>query len=419
MKKLPLLSLATLILVFLGGFFTFAGQASAQAYCGDSLRLDPIRCDVAGTGVDVSCYKVQLSGPQYVASCTGNPNNCQTNFNVSGSVNGCSGPFWEAGSGDYICLPTSAKAACWVNPGDPAPPPPPSNDTCGKACSSSSECGGLTCAPAGVCWANSCDTGNPAPNHRVRVKVLDCNNNPKSGVPVKGWDNSYTTNNNGIAYVSKGTACQDDQRSTPIVVGYDANTSHSTYYSRVDSPSFERGSCAEINCGYKGTPITSNPYREAYHIDMQGETKDSFTYKFCATSDSGANTGFDFKQISGCARRPDAKISNVSNLKYGETLTWTVEASDADGNLASTGIYYDRGEPAIGAGDWKPLKWVGSQNASALTYKHSDNNVLTSWVCNAGNQGTWTLTTNAEDKTGLECSGDPIGSATRCASGLS
>ncbi len=233
MKKLPLLSLATLILVFLGGFFAFAGQASAQ-YCGDSLRLDPIRCDVIENGPDRYCQKVQLSGPQYVASCTGNPNNCQTNFNVSGSVNGCSGPFWEAGSGDYICRPTSAKAACWVNPGDEPPPPPPPAGTCGKACSSSSECGGLTCAPAGVCWANSCDTGETAGKHRIKVKALNCSGQNQSGVKIKAWGNTCTTGSNGTCIIFKNKACQDsvsggDQLATSVVAGKDADSAQPYY----------------------------------------------------------------------------------------------------------------------------------------------------------------------------------------------
>jgi len=59
--------------------------------------------------------------------------------------------------------------------------------------------------------------------------------------------------------------------------------------------------------------------------------------------------------------RPDAKISDVKdNLEYGDTLNWKVEATDADENLNSAGIYLHQGTPEIGVEtDWTVLKWTG------------------------------------------------------------
>jgi len=124
---------------------------------------------------------------------------------------------------------------------------------------------------------------------------------------------------------------------------------------------------------------------------------------------------FNFEEVA--PSRPDAKISNVSNLKYGETLTWTVEATDADGNLKDTGLFIHSGgiSTAIGTTtNWPALKWIGGQNASSITYKHSDAQGVNTWKCDSSRNGTWTLAAYAKDTGGLVCSGNPMAGEARC-----
>ncbi len=117
---------------------------------------------------------------------------------------------------------------------------------------------------------------------------------------------------------------------------------------------------------------------------------------------------------------PNATIKDVVDLTYGQTLSWTVEATDADGNLQSSGIYIHSGTPPLGEPNgWTVLKWVGGQNKPAMTFKHSDDDGVIPWTCNAKNQDTWTLITNAADTAGLKCSGNPVGAVPRCALGMS
>lgn len=125
---------------------------------------------------------------------------------------------------------------------------------------------------------------------------------------------------------------------------------------------------------------------------------------------------FNFEEIA--PSRPNSKISNVNNLTYGQTLTWTVEATDADSNLQSTGVYLHSGTPAVGeAQGWTVLKWVGGQKTSSLTYRHNDaTGVRAQFVCDASKVGTWTIATNAVDTTGLNCSGNPVSGEIWCAS---
>jgi hypothetical protein len=115
--------------------------------------------------------------------------------------------------------------------------------------------------------------------------------------------------------------------------------------------------------------------------------------------------------------RPNSKISNVNNLTYGQTLTWTVEATDVDGNVQSSGLYLHSGTPVVGeAQGWSVLKWVGSQNSANVTYRHSDAAGVTPFVCDASKAGTWTIATNVTDTTGQKCSGNPVNGEQRCAS---
>jgi uncharacterized repeat protein (TIGR01451 family) len=277
---------------------------------------------------------------------------------------------------------------------------------CGVSCTSSSQCGGLTCAVGGVCYGDVCDTGNPQPNHRVRVKVLDCNNNAASGVKVSAWGNNCTTNSSGECIVGKGTTCNTAQLETPVLVGTDAGGTN--FYSRVANPSFERGDCGSINCNYNNSATMSNPYRQAYHIDMAGETASSFSWKFCATSDADANTGFNFKQLNCSSTNafPNISISGPSSGVVGSSYTWNLTTSDSDDGVNSFGAY-------IGSGT-NPTSWsvLNFSNPADPVNQMSVN--TTAWTCPAA--GTYTIAANAVDMAGQECSGNPTGSARRCAS---
>ena len=398
------LKILVVVLVYFGVTSYFS--AFAQSYCGDSLRIDTFRCDFeAGTGsLPNSCTKV-LVNDSYVAPCTGNPNSCTTTSKVFGSNGTC-----VLNENNTSCDKVAAFASCWVNPNDDPPPPPPDNDKCGAVCTSSSQCNGLTCSPAGVCYGASCDTGDPDPNHRIKVKVFNCSNNAASGVKISAWGNSCTTNSSGECVVSKGTSCNSSQLSTPVLAGKDADSSQANYYARVTNPSFERGDCGSINCNYNNSSTMSNPYREAYHIDMYGETVNTFKWQFCATSDSGANYGFNFKQIN-CATNafPNITIGNTpTSGTVNSSYAWSLSAVDNGDGIDSFGAY-------IGAGtnptSWTTLYFTNPSNAMVGT-----TNVTTNlWTCPAA--GTYTIVANAIDMAGQQCSGNPSGAGVvRCAS---
>ena len=385
---------------------SFPTVRAAESYCGNSLRIDRFNCTLVNTGVEKFCQK-NLVDSTYVAACTGNPSNCFTTSKLSGSSDSC-----VLAEGGQKCEITSSFKTCWVNPGDPPPPPPPPpGTTCGSSCNNSSQCNGLTCAPAGVCWGAVCDTGDPVATHRVKVKVFNCSGNGASGVKVSAWGNSCTTGSNGECVVQKGKACNDEQIGTPVLAGKDADSSQPYYYSRVDSPSFQRGDCGSINCNYNNSATMSSPYRQAYHIDMNGETVDTFKWKFCATSDSGANYGFNFKQL-GCNadnQHPNISISGPTNLSLHVPYTWSLTASDNDDGVDSFGAY-------IGLGT-NPSSWTTLYFTNPPTALIGVTNVSTnSWVCPAA--GTYTIAANATDVSGQKCSGNPVSSdVVRCASG--
>lgn len=430
--KLLFFSGVQLLMVALLGLImslAFPGEVKGQ-YCGDALRIDLLTgCEwesgVFGGG---QCKPKYLN--KYVASCTGNNSNCWSNNVLCGSDDAgrlCNG---NATNCDRTIASVASngcdKAQCWVNVNDPPPPPPPSGD-CSKSCSNSSQCGSLTCAPAGVCWGDSCDTGDTAPNHRIKAKAYDCNNNAMAGVMIRAWGNTCTTGADGTCVVSKGTACSSSQLETSVVAGKDADSNQAYYFSRVGSPSFERGTCGNTNCNYTGTPLTSSPYREAYYVDMVGETVNSFTYKFCSSSDAGANYGFDFKQISGCATasRPNADFTDGpahnSSIWYGRNYTWTNSASDSNGNMKSWGIYVRKTGDSFNTIGWSSANPTIFPNGVASATVTSD-----AWSCNEKNQE-YEVAANAKEGASplLECSGgatqaystDTTKVMTRCASG--
>ena len=158
-------------LLVLGMFVLLSSKlAFAQSYCGNALRIDFLKCEYVNTGTSQYCKRSYTVGQS--VSCTGNPNDCFTVGSVCGSSDECT-------LQGNTCVKACGRKQCWVNPGDdPPPPPPPSGGSlCGASCTSSSQCGGLTCAVGGVCYGPVCDTGTTPANHRVRVKVFDCNNN--------------------------------------------------------------------------------------------------------------------------------------------------------------------------------------------------------------------------------------------------
>jgi uncharacterized repeat protein (TIGR01451 family) len=364
-----------------------------------------------GGPVPNGCTKV-LVNDHYIAPCTGNANNCVTTSPVFGTNGSC-----VLHEGGNSCDKVGAHASCWVNPGDDPPPPPPDNNKCGAVCTSSSQCNGLTCAPAGVCYGTVCDTGNTPPNHRVRIKVFNCNNQPAGQVRVSapGWGNSCTTNGSGECVVGKGTSCNTEQKPTGILVGFDAGGGETNYYNRVDNPVFQRGSCADINCNYKTGTMNSAPIREGYYIDMTGESQNTFTYKFCATSDSGANTGFNFKQVNCGSTNafPNISISGPSSGIVGSSYAWTLTASDADDGVEVYGasIRNDNVNP----NSWSTVDYrdppAPAGNISTATDEGANHDP---WRCDVA--GTYTIAAYAEDVAGQVCSGNPTGSAIRCAS---
>ena len=380
---------------------------AADSYCGNALRIDRFECTLVNNGVEKYCQR-KIVDSSYVASCTGDPNNCFTTSKVSGSSDDC-----VLAEGNQRCEITSSFKTCWVNPGDdpPPPPPPPGGNKCAQPCTDSSQCGGLTCAPAGVCWGAVCDTGDPAANHRIKVKVLNCSGVGASGVKVTAWGNSCSTNSSGECVVQKGSACKDTQISTPVLVGKDADANQLYYYTRVDSPAFQRGDCGSINCNYNNSSTMSSPYRQAYHIDMNGETEDSFTWKFCATSDEGANYGFNFKQL-GCSstnKIPDISINGPTSLSLNTPYTWSLSAVDNDDGVNNFGAY-------IGSGT-SPTSWTKLYFTDPPTALVGTTNVTTeSWTCPAA--GTYTIAANVNDISGQGCTGNPTTTEKgRCASG--
>ncbi len=414
--KLPVYLLKLLVLVFLYLSVVSSYKVFADPYCGDALRIDTFRCDfVPGGGpTPNSCTRV-LIDDSFVAPCTGDSSNCKTTSKVFGSNGSC-----VLHENNTSCDKVAEYASCWVNPGDDPPPPPPGNDKCGAACTSSSQCNGLTCAPDGVCWGNVCDTGDAAPNHRVKVKVLNCNNNAASGVKVAapGW-NGCTTNASGECVVAKGQACQDGQLTTAIFVGHDADANDPNYYSNDafvlgGKNPFERGSCSEINCNKNISATMSNPLRFAYEISGS-KPADLFKWMFCATSDAGANTGFNFKQIN-CSQAnqiPDMSISGPTAIEVNESKTWNLSASDAEGRIDSFGAYIALGTnpSSIPAADWTVLYYTNPAAPVGNTTVTTN-----SWTCPAA--GTYTIVANTVDDTGARCSGNPVNAGVeRCASG--
>ena len=395
--------------IFVCFYFVITSYYSvyAASYCGDALRIDTFKCDFvpAAGSIPSGCNKV-LVNDHYIAPCTGNPNNCFTRDPVFGSSGSCK----LIESTTPYCIRIPEKATCWVNPGDDPPPPPPSNNKCGVPCTDANQCGGLKCAPAGVCWDSVCDTGNAEPNHRVRVKVLNCNDKPVSNVKVvaSGW-NGCTTNNDGECVVEKGKVCKEGNLwETSILVGHDADSSDPNYYSSVADPPFERGSCGTINCNYNNSSTMSSPYRQAYYISPSGKTLDTFIYQFCATSDEGANYGFNFKQIN-CNVAPDCSITGPDTVTAGQPYTWSVSASDTEGKLNYFGAYLHTSLP-VTANNTTNLYWHNPQADFG-----SATSSTSSWTCNT--PGTYYLSCNAADTAGSKCGGYSADSDPRCASG--
>lgn len=328
MRFYPALAELTLLLALLAG--VVASPNPVEAACTGQYKCKPFLNSWGN-----SCN--QAEGSWFVEGCTGNNSNaCLTSVDRDDAC--CD----EVGTIN-VCTWDSTNPTPTLVPGQPSPTQGGGGGTCGAKCSSNSDCAsGYSCTNDKVCWlATAC--GESVVKHRIKVKALDCNGNGASGVEIKAWGNTCTTGSNGTCIIFKNKACQDSvggggQSSTSVVAGKDANSAQPHYYTRVFLPSFTRESCATINCNYTDTPLTSSPYREAYHIssptDDSTAQENLFIRRACSLGDDDANAGYDFKQISGC--RPNAAISNVSNLTYGENLSWTVDASDADGNVTES-----------------------------------------------------------------------------------
>lgn len=96
---------------------------------------------------------------------------------------------------------------------------------------------------------------------------------------------------------------------------------------------------------------------------ISGCTKNTSNWtcsKSAGDTNSEAATVYNFEEVAPTlSNRPNATISNVSNLTNNQTLNWTVTVADADGNAKESGIFIHRGTPAIGVTtEWTQFKWV-------------------------------------------------------------
>ncbi len=354
-----------------------------QAYAGCSGTIpcgaDETDC-ICSVGGGACSYSGQTCGGVGTCSCsttcdeTQNSLNCsslssQQLCNEQGDLSSCSAKCSVSRpDGDY-CL--------WSGGGATATPVPTSA-TCGNGtCGSGESCSNCP-ADCGACGNDNCIV-------RGKIQKYDDLNLASATDVVSLWSSLATTIDSTDGSGNFGFSKNYDNVGPTIKVY--VNNPYSPYrtFKVKDMPS---GCSKEDNSVGTDTVIQ------------------------CSKSvclNQGTGLLFNFEEVAPTANRPNAEITNVTNLTYGQTLPWKVTVTDADGNAKSSGIYIHQGTPAVGVtSDWRTLKWTGDQNASSFVYQHSDPKGVTDWTCNADHQGTWTLVTEAVDTGGMKCTGNPV-----------
>ncbi len=360
-----------LLYIFISAFILlFSHSPTLAQTCGSQLVVDHYNCiDTNPDAYAADCVLTHSGQGTY--SCSMQGNQCQTNSTVCDSSNNSSVCYKISnGTACATDFTKCGKDLCWVSggpttaPGQPTPTP----------------AGGTTY------WRASGETRNATNGLLGGVTLTFA---WPSGSPQTVNSGSTQFLNLGVYTMTKNAASVPGSGNFQVTA---AKAGHNAF------------EATNANPGYGCTRINGN---SAYSCPMSmGFNKPD-----------PPPSVLHFKEKTATVNVvPNATIKDVVNLEYDDLLPWTVEATDANGNLQSSGIYIHQGTPAIGVTTgWTPLKWVGGQNTSAMTFRHSDTNGVTPWQCTALRQGTWTVTTNAVDTAGLKCSGNPIGAVPRCA----
>ncbi len=108
---------------------------------------------------------------------------------------------------------------------------------------------------------------------------------------------------------------------------------------------------------------------------------------------------------------PDISINGPTTMKVGETKTWQLTATDAEGKLDNFGAYIGTGTVPASITDWSTLYFTNPPTPFGNTTVTTN-----SWTCNKAD--TYTIAANAIDDSGQKCSGNPVNpGVVRCASG--
>ncbi len=108
---------------------------------------------------------------------------------------------------------------------------------------------------------------------------------------------------------------------------------------------------------------------------------------------------------------PDIVIEGPTTMLVGETKTWQLTATDAEGKIDTFGAYIGTGTVPASITDWATLYYTNPATPFGNTTVTTN-----SWTCPSA--GTYTIAANATDDVGGKCSGNPItAGVVRCASG--
>ena len=107
---------------------------------------------------------------------------------------------------------------------------------------------------------------------------------------------------------------------------------------------------------------------------------------------------------------PDIEITGPTSMTVGETKSWQLTATDAEGKLDTFGAYIGTGTVPSAITDWSTLYYTNPPTPFGNTTVSTN-----SWTCTRA--GTYTIAANATDDAGGKCSGNPISpGVVRCAS---